>query len=130
ESPSAELDWRIYLAATEEGRWCALRPTDELCMSWDEWIATHKPPDLYTTSLDAALTLVPDEAFVFNLSWDDEPVSHPIFAGIITGRSETVARLERPQEIDGRVPWKAALARLVTAAALRALAEEAEHKPM
>lgn len=68
---SSELDWWIYLTATDRGRWEFASPENELILPWPQWIENH-PIEMrlphyydeerrpYTRSIDAALTLAPD----------------------------------------------------------------------
>lgn len=80
---------------------------------FDEGRWPDEPPH-YTTSLDAAMTLVDNSAFVFLLEWDDEPVEHPLRCSIMSGEKEASVDLSR------RENWKAALPMMICIAAMKA----------
>ena len=68
---SSELDWEIYLHATDRGKSDFAKHKEQLILPWPQWIEYH-PIELrlphaydcgkrpYTRSIDAALTLVPE----------------------------------------------------------------------
>lgn len=62
--PDRRLDFDIWFAASPEGKIEREWPQDQLKMPWDQWFENWKSdrsafPD-YTTSIDAAVTLVPE----------------------------------------------------------------------
>lgn len=84
---SSELDWGVYLTATERGRAAFARPEDSLTLPWPQWIE-HHPIELrlphcydgdmrpYTRSIDAALTLLPKDAGI-SIDWRHKLMSEP-----------------------------------------------------
>lgn len=139
---STEMDGLIERLAAATGADCDLDAEIARAIGWwqdadGEWHAagaffpdgkmrvTSYTVDLpeYTASADAALTLVPDGAFVFSVEWDDEPGQYPLHACIMSPAKpkniEEVAHLERPDDAK-RGGWKKRLPILICLAALRA----------
>ncbi len=64
---SSELDWWIFLLATERGQFEFATPPENLKLPWPRWIENNPikiwdqwEPRAYSRSLDAALTLIGD----------------------------------------------------------------------
>ena len=73
----------------------------------------------YTSSIDAALTLVPDEAFYFHVEWDDEPVDEPLTVSIMLPAKPRNIEVYTRAACESK-QWKTAIPRLLCIAALKA----------